>query len=89
VSHQSIVDLLCQIGPFSTESTESKCMMDIPVMCYAPVPSIEVEQPTCNTIETATSDQGADSSSMIPEKFFCVLLDFAFLEWNNSPLLKQ
>jgi hypothetical protein len=43
-------------------------MMDIPVMCYAPVPSIEVEQPTCNTIETATSDQGADSSSMIPEK---------------------
>jgi hypothetical protein len=29
-------------------------------MCYAPVPSIEVEQPTCNTIETATSDQGAD-----------------------------
>jgi hypothetical protein len=37
-------------------------------MCYAPVPSIEVEQPTCNTIETATSDQGADSSSMIPEK---------------------
>jgi hypothetical protein len=43
-------------------------MMDIPVMCYAPVPSIEVEQPTCNTIETTTSDQGADSSSMIPEK---------------------
>ena len=43
-------------------------MMDIPVICDAPVLSIEVEQPTCNTIETTISDQGADSSSMIPEK---------------------
>ena len=59
---------MCQIGPFSTESTESKCMMNIPVICDAPVLSIEVEQPTCNTIETTISDQGADSSSMIPEK---------------------
>lgn len=39
-----------------------------PIICDAPVLSIEVEQPTCNTIETTTSDQGADSSSMIPEK---------------------
>jgi hypothetical protein len=41
-------------------------MMNIPVICDAPVLSIEVEQPTCNTIETTISDQGADSSSMIP-----------------------